>query len=104
MSVFHYNANIMFIGKTEIDQWINPCAILAKMDWPLKTAHRFVFVQYYHQILDSILLSTCFLSVSTGYVFLSWNQLIAGLNDLKKELFVDNSGNIHTKTKVSQYK
>jgi len=25
---------------------------------------------YYHQLLDSIFLSTCFLSISTGFVFL----------------------------------
>ncbi len=36
---------------------------------------------YYHQILDSILLSTCFLSVSTGFVYCFWKWLIVGLID-----------------------
>ncbi len=34
------------------------------------TAYKSLIMLYYHQILDSIFLSTCFLSLWTGFVFL----------------------------------
>uniref|UniRef100_A0A671PH97 Transmembrane protein 255B n=1 Tax=Sinocyclocheilus anshuiensis TaxID=1608454 RepID=A0A671PH97_9TELE len=39
-------------------------------DHPLKIAYKFVIMLYYHQILDSIFLPTCFLSAQVLYFFL----------------------------------
>ncbi len=41
-----------------------------KNDGLRSIAYKSVIMLYYHQILDSIFLSTCFLSFRTGFVFL----------------------------------
>ncbi len=42
----------------------------SKMTGLRSIAYKSVIMLYYHQILDSIFLSTCFLSFRTGFVFL----------------------------------
>ncbi len=47
------------------------CYTCCFQNWPVykKIAHTFLIMLYCHQILNSILLSTCFLAISTGFVF-----------------------------------
>ncbi len=42
----------------------------SKMTGLRSIAYKSVIMLYYHQILDSIFLSSCFLSFRTGFVFL----------------------------------
>ncbi len=70
----------MCISKRQKCFIINPLVVFgllslslcsrSKMTGLQTTAYKSVIMLYYHQILDSIFLSTCFLSFRTGFVFL----------------------------------
>ncbi len=73
----------------------------------LKIACKPFFMLNYHQILNVIILSTCFLSIRTDFVFLFrtdwlWASLIRAhfLSKNKNIFFEDNLGNVHSKTEV----
>ncbi len=47
-----------------------------------KCAYNFFVMLYWYQILNSIFLSPCFVSISTGFCISFWNWLIIGIIDL----------------------
>ncbi len=75
-----------------------PLVFTVRNDWLCRIACKSFIILYYNQILDSILLSTCFLSIRIGFLFNFWNELFIGLTELmhlsfwvkKKTLFVAN--------------
>ncbi len=70
----------------------------------LEIACKSLIMLHYHQILDSIFLSTCFLSNSKVFIISFWNWMICRpywselmhLNFGVKGLFVDNIGNVNS--------
>ncbi len=91
-------------GKTQdlhsiITVELNPFGVhTVRNDWLSIIACKSFIMLYYNQILDSILLSTCFLSIRKGFLFLfETNCLSASLSSCtsvsewgKKTLFVAN--------------
>ncbi len=68
------------VNKTFKIYWLNPLVVFgllshlwcsrSKMTGLRSIAYKSIIMLYYHQILDSIFLSTCFLSFRTGFGFL----------------------------------
>jgi len=57
----------------------NPITLVVfpvKNNWSTKIAYKSLVMLYYHPILDSIFLSTCFLSVTTFLYFYFYLHLI----------------------------
>ncbi len=78
--------------------WRTSRLSVTKMISLLKIACKSHIMLHYHPILDSIILSIIFFSVSTGFIFIYETELMHLIFEWK--IILDNFGIVHSKTKL----